>query len=29
MSQSGIQKAAFVGLLILMLGVATGWIGGL
>lgn len=29
MSQTGLQKAAFVALLILMLGVATGLIGGL
>ncbi len=29
MSASGLQKAAYVALLILMIGTATGWLGGL
>lgn len=29
MSQNGIQKAAYVALLILLLGLAGGWLGGL
>lgn len=29
MSQTGLQKIAYVALLIVMFGVATGWLGGL
>jgi hypothetical protein len=29
MSQSGLQKIAYAALLIVMFGVATGWLGGL
>lgn len=29
MSQTGIQKAAYVALIVLMFGVCTGWLGGL
>lgn len=29
MSQSGIQKAAYIALIILLFGVSVGWLGGL